>query len=106
MSSFEEREREFEARFKHDQELAFKVKARRGKLLGLWAARHLGLGEAEAERYAKEVASAEFGGAPGGGAAAKVAADFTERRVDIDRSRVLDELQRLGEEARKQIERA
>ena len=38
MTTFHEREREFEARFKHDQELQFKVTARRNKLLGLWAA--------------------------------------------------------------------
>lgn len=105
MSSFEEREREFEARFKHDQELAFKVKARRGKLLGLWAARQLGLADAEAEAYAKEVAGAEFGAASDGGGAGKVGRDFASRGVAIDSDRILDELHRLGEEARKQIQR-
>jgi len=38
MPTFDDREKEFEARFKHDQELQFKVKARRNRLLGLWAA--------------------------------------------------------------------
>ncbi|HEV2188746.1 MAG TPA: ATPase inhibitor subunit zeta, partial [Stellaceae bacterium] len=43
MPSFEDREKEFEARFKHDQELQFKVKARRNRLLGQWAAEKMGL---------------------------------------------------------------
>ena len=60
MSKFDERGKEFEARFKHDQEFAFKVTARRNKLLGLWAARHLGLAGAAAEAYAKEVVAADF----------------------------------------------
>ena len=38
MAAFDEREKDFEARYKHDQELQFKVKARRNRLLGLWAA--------------------------------------------------------------------
>jgi hypothetical protein len=37
MTTFDERERDFEARYKHDQELQFKVKARRNRLLGMWA---------------------------------------------------------------------
>ena len=38
MTSFNEREKAFENKYKHDQELQFKVEARRNKLLGLWAA--------------------------------------------------------------------
>ena len=34
MTTFDDREKEFEARFKHDQELQFKVKARRNYLAG------------------------------------------------------------------------
>ena len=43
MTMFDQREKEFETRFKHDQELQFKITARRNRLLGLWAAQHLGL---------------------------------------------------------------
>jgi len=43
MPSFADREKEFEARFAHDQELRFKITARRNRLLGLWAAAQLGL---------------------------------------------------------------
>jgi hypothetical protein len=62
MAAFEERERDFEARFKHDQELQFKVKARRNRLLGHWAAERMGLSGEAADAYAREVVEAEFHG--------------------------------------------
>ena len=62
MAAFDEREKDFEARYRHDQELQFKVKARRNKLLGLWAAARMGLTGDAAEAYAKEVVDAEFEG--------------------------------------------
>ena len=43
MTTFDDREKDFEARYKHDQELQFKVKARRNRLLGMWAAGKMGL---------------------------------------------------------------
>src|SRR5216683_2058792 len=75
MSKFDEREKEFETRFKHDQEFAFKVTARRNKLLGLWAAGQLGLDGAAAQAYAADVVGA----------------------------RVADELQRCAADAKAQI---
>ena len=64
MTTFDEREKEFEAWFKHDQEFRFKTTARRNRLLGLWAAQNLGLLGDAAEAYAKRVVEAEF--EPGG----------------------------------------
>ena len=43
MTTFDEREKAFEDKYKHDQELQFKVTVRRNKLLGLWLAEMLGL---------------------------------------------------------------
>src|SRR5207249_7066187 len=62
MAAFDEREKDFEARYKHDQELQFKVKARRNRLLGLWAAGRMGLAGDAAETYARSVVEAEFDG--------------------------------------------
>ncbi len=64
MTSFADREKEFEARFKHDQEFKFKITSRRNRLLGLWAAQKMGLTDADAETYVKEVLAAQF--EPGG----------------------------------------
>ena len=60
MATLEDREKEFEARFKHDEELRFKVTARRNRLAGLWAAEKMGLSGEAAEAYAKTVVAAEF----------------------------------------------
>ena len=42
MSSFDEREKSFEKKFAHDEELQFKVSARRNKYIGEWASKILG----------------------------------------------------------------
>ena len=60
MTTFDERESSFEAKFKHDKELQFRVNSRRNKLLGLWAANLLGIHGTEAESYAKEVVKSDF----------------------------------------------
>ncbi len=60
MTTFNEREQGFEAKFKHDEELRFRVTARRNKLLGLWAAELLGLEGESAAAYAKEVVRSDF----------------------------------------------
>ena len=60
MTTFNDREKSFEKKFEHDQELQFKVNARKNKLLGLWAAGLLGKTGADAEAYAKDVVMADF----------------------------------------------
>jgi hypothetical protein len=60
MAGFNEREKAFESKFKHDEELRFKAMARRNKLLGLWAAGQMGLGDGEANAYAMEVVKSDF----------------------------------------------
>lgn len=65
MTTFDERERTEEERFRLDQEIAFKVRNRRNKLFGLWVAgEHLGLAGDDALAYAKDVVMADFA-APG-----------------------------------------
>ena len=54
MTTFKNREKGFEAKFSHDQEIDFKVTSRRNKLLGLWAAEQLGLEGSAVEHYATE----------------------------------------------------
>ena len=103
MSKFDEREKDFEARFKHDQELAFKVTARRNKLLGLWAAGHLGLTGAAAEAYAKEVVAADFTRPGDSDVIEKVTKDFADKGVKLGEPAIADELKRCAVEAKKQI---
>jgi hypothetical protein len=60
MTTFDEREKAYERKFAHDEELRFRATARRNKLLGLWAAEKLGKTGAEADAYAKDVVRADF----------------------------------------------
>ncbi|MCB2126539.1 MAG: DUF1476 domain-containing protein [Rhodobacteraceae bacterium] len=60
MTTFDDRENAFEAKFAHDEEMKFKAEARRNKLVGLWAAGLLGKSDEEAAAYAKEVIAADF----------------------------------------------
>ncbi|WP_108858693.1 MULTISPECIES: DUF1476 domain-containing protein [Ruegeria] len=60
MTTFDERENAFEAKFAHDEEMQFKAQARCNRLLGLWAAEKMGKSGEDAEAYAKTVVIADF----------------------------------------------
>lgn len=60
MASFEDREKGFERKFAHDEELKFKATARRNRLLGLWAAEQMGITGDAAQTYAREVIKADL----------------------------------------------
>ena len=62
--SMSDREKAFEDKFQHDEEIRFKVEARQVKLFGLWVAEQIGKTGAEAESYAKELVTFNLG-APG-----------------------------------------
>ncbi|MFX8047665.1 DUF1476 domain-containing protein, partial [Acinetobacter baumannii] len=53
MTTFDDREKAFEAKFAHDQEFVFRVTARRNRLLGQWAAGLMKLTPEETDAYAK-----------------------------------------------------
>ncbi len=101
----DEREKEFEARFKHDQEFRFKATARRNRLLGQWAAAQMGLAGAEADAYAHEVVEAEF--EPGGDrhVVDKIAADLAAKGVAVTATQIRFELEHFAEEAKQQLMR-
>jgi hypothetical protein len=60
MTTFDEREKAFEHQFGHDLDLQFKARARRNKMLGLWAAQMLGKSGTDAEAYARDIVMADF----------------------------------------------
>lgn len=81
MSGMSDREKAFENKFAHDQELRFKAEARRNKLVGLWAAGLLG--KADPDAYAKEVVAADFEEAGDEDVIRKVKADLTAGGVSV-----------------------
>ena len=60
MTTFDDRERAFEAKFAHDADMQFRAEARRNRLLGLWAADLLGKSGDEASSYASAVVKSDF----------------------------------------------
>ncbi|RMC34878.1 DUF1476 domain-containing protein [Paracoccus alkanivorans] len=60
MTTFDDRERSYEAKFAHDANLLFKAEARRNRLLGEWAAELLGKSGEDAKSYALTVVSSDF----------------------------------------------
>ena len=60
MTTFDEREHAFEGKFGHDEELKFKARARKNKMLGLWAAGLMGKTGEAAESYARDIVMADF----------------------------------------------
>ena len=103
MSTFDERQKGFEQKYKHDQELQFKVNARRNKLLGLWAAEQMGLAGADAESYAKEVVQADFETAGDSDVIAKVVKDLGAKGKAVSELQIRKELDRLLAVAKEQI---
>ncbi len=76
MTTFDDRENAFEAKFAHDSEMQFKAEARRNKLVGLWAAGLMGKTGDAADAYAREVVSADFEEAGHEDVVRKVVADL------------------------------
>jgi hypothetical protein len=103
MKSFTEREKGFEAEFKHHEELRFRVTARRNRLFGLWAARTLGLTAEEAEVYAKAVIAADFEAPGDGDVIEKVRTDLEEKGTAVNEVELRSELARAAAQAREQI---
>ena len=60
MSSFEDRKKSFEKKFAHDQELQFKVSARRNKYLGEWVSQILDYSSDQEKEYIQSVIKADF----------------------------------------------
>ncbi len=84
MTTFDEREAGFEAKFAHDADTEFRVIARANKLLGTWAAGKLGLSPAASDDYAREVVHAEFEQAGHAGVIAKVTGDLAKLGLSTD----------------------
>jgi hypothetical protein len=103
MTTFDDRERAFETKFAHDEEMKFRITARRNRLLGEWAARQMKLSEAEAESYAKDVVRSDFEEAGEHEVIRKVLGDLSSAGVEIDEDKVLEALRNKEIEARRQI---
>ena len=103
MTTFNDREKAFEDKYKHDQELQFRVEVRRNKLLGLKVAELLGLSGDAAEAYAKEVVASDFEEAGDEDVFRKVFGDLQAKNVDFSEHRLRKLMEDLREDAKNQV---
>jgi hypothetical protein len=103
MTTFDDREKAFEAKFAHDEEFAFRVTARRNRLLGHWAAEKLKLTAEETDAYAKAVVQADFEEAGEEDVVRKLLGDLVAAGIDIDEAQVRAAIEEKTIEARRQL---
>ncbi len=103
MTDFNDRERAEEAKFALDEETAFRIAARRNRLLGQWAAEKMGLTAEETDAYAKSVVQADFEEAGDEDVIRKLLGDLTGAGIEIDEAAVRAALEEKSVEARRQF---
>ncbi len=103
MTTFDNRENAFENKFAHDEEMQFRVTARRNKLVGLWAAELMKLTPEEADSYAKSVVQADFEEAGDEDVVRKLLGDLTSAGVETDDDAIRAALDAKMVEARRQF---
>jgi hypothetical protein len=103
MTTFDDREHAFENKFAHDQEMAFRVTARRNRLLGIWAAGLMKLTPEETDAYAKAVVQSDFEEAGDEDMIRKLYGDLVSANVAIDEAAIRAKLDEKLIEARRQL---
>ena len=103
MSTFDDREKGFEGKFAHDQELEFKATARRDRLIGLWAAEKMGLEGEHREDYARAIIRSDMEHADPEDVVRKIVDDFSAAKLEIRESEVRRKMDELLAVAREQL---
>ena len=92
MSSFDDREKSFEKKFAHNEELQFKISARRNKYLGQWASQILGYDQEKEKEYIQSVIKADFEEAGDEDVFRKIKVDLKDHNIsDEEIRRKMDE---------------
>jgi hypothetical protein len=104
MSGLDDRRKGYEADFQHREELAFRIRARRNRLIGLWAANRLGVNRGPAaEAYARRIVAMDVDVPGDDGIVRKLSSDFAAKGVDTAEAEIRAELAHAAEEARGQF---
>ena len=100
---FDDREKNFEAKYRHDEELRFRTLVRRDKLIGLWAASKLGLVGKDAEAYAKALIEKNLMKHADEHLVETLGAEFKAHKLEISPHRIRRHLEECLEEARAEV---
>ena len=103
MTDFNDRRRGEESKFAHDEEMHFRIHARRNKLLGQWAAQLMGLSTVEADAYASSVVQADFEESGDEDVVRKLLGDLTSAGVETTEADVREALAAKAIEAKRAL---
>lgn len=103
MTTFDDRERAFENKFARDEEMAFRVIARRNRLVATWAAQKMALTPEETDSYAKAVVQADFEEAGDEDVIRKVLGDLLAAGIESDDAEVRKAIEEQTVVARRQL---
>ncbi|RSU70353.1 DUF1476 domain-containing protein [Sphingobium yanoikuyae] len=103
MTMFDDRERGEEAKFVRDEDLRFRIQARRNRLLGEWAAERMELSEAETDAYAATVVQADFEEVGDDDVVRKVLGDMLSAGIPVEEAEVRTALRSKELEARRLV---
>ena len=98
MSSFEDRKKSFEKKFAHDEEIQFKINAKKNKYIAEWVSNLLGLTEEKKNQYIQDVIKADFAEAGDEDVFRKIKADLNEK--DLKDEEIRDKMKELNEKAK------
>ena len=98
MNKFDEREKSFEKKFAKDEELQFKIAARRNKYIGQWVSQKLGYGVEKEKEYIQSVIKADFQEAGDEDVFRKIKADLKDHSVSDEDIR--NKMKELDEKAK------
>jgi len=101
MSSFDEREKSFEKKYAYDEELQFKISARRNKYLGQWVSKILGYDEAKEKEYIQSVIKADFEEVGDEDVFRKIKADLKDHNI-LDEA-IRKQMDELNEKAKSEF---
>ena len=101
MSTFNEREKSFEKKFAHDEELQFKVSARKNKYLGQWVSQILGYDQEKEKEYIQAVIKSDFEEAGDEDVFRKLKADLADHNISDEEIR--KKMNELNEKAKSEF---
>ena len=103
MSNFDEREKGFEAKFKHDQDLEFKIRSKRNKLIGFWAAEQLNKNESEIDEYVTQVRQSDLEKPGDDDIIDKLLEDFKTNSLAISREEISKKIEEFYNQIRSEL---
>lgn len=103
MAGLDERRDAMESRYVHDEELRFRIRSRRDRYLGAWAAGRMGRTGAAAGEYALDVATSRYPGDHDALLVARVGDDLSKNGVSVTDAEIRERLAEANAKATSEI---